>query len=91
MPDRAFADDFKKKTGQEKLEIEVKPQARGSHPHMENFVDAVRSRKEPNFPADLGYKAMAAIRMGVDAYRQHEVLHFDPRREKVSLRPVAKA
>jgi len=91
IPDRPFAEEFKKKTGQEKLEIEVKPQARMSHPHMENFVAAARSREEPNFPADLGYKAMAAIRMGVDAYRQHEVLHFDPRREKVSSRPVAKA
>jgi predicted dehydrogenase len=90
IPDRPFAEDFKKKTGQEKLVIEVKPQTRGSHPHMENFLEAVRRRQEPNFPADLGYKAMAAIRMGVDAYRQHEVLYFDPRREKVSARPIAK-
>jgi hypothetical protein len=90
IPDRPYAEDFKKKTGEEKLVIEVKTQARGAHPHMENFLEAVRRREEPNFPADLGYKAMAAIRMGVDAYRQHEVLYFDPRREKVSARPVAK-
>ncbi|MCI0388774.1 MAG: Gfo/Idh/MocA family oxidoreductase [Acidobacteria bacterium] len=89
-PDRPYAEEFKKKTGQEKLQIEVKTNARGSHPHMENFLEAVRSRQEPNFPADLGYKAMAAIRMGVDAYRQHEVLYFDSRREKTSLRPIAK-
>lgn len=91
IPDGEYSEDFKKKTGKEQLDIEVKPSARGSHPHMENFLESVRSREEPNFPADLGYKAMAAIRMGVDAYRQHEVLYFDPRREKVSLRPIAKA
>jgi predicted dehydrogenase len=90
-PDKPYAEEFKKKTGQEKLEIEVKTQVRGGHPHMENFLEAVRSRQEPNFPADLGYKAMTAIRMGVDAYRQHEVLFFDTKREKVSMRPVAKA
>ena len=90
-PDRPYAEEFKKKTGQERLEVEVKAQARGTHPHMENFLEAVRSRQEPNFPADLGYRAMAAIRMGVDAYRQHEVLYFDPRREKATSRPIAQA
>jgi predicted dehydrogenase len=90
-PDRPYAEEFKKKTGKDMLEIEVKTrQDRAAHPHMENFLDSVRSRQEPNFPADLGYKAMTAIRMGVDAYRQHEVLHFDARREKVSLRPISK-
>ena len=58
---------------------------------MDNFLEAVRSRQEPNFPADLGYKAMAAIRMGVDAYRQNDVLFFDAQREKASSRPIAKA
>ena len=51
--------------------------------HMRNWMECVRSRKEPNFPADLGYRAMTAIRMGVDSYRQHDVLQFDPRREKL--------
>lgn len=86
IPDREYAADFKSKTGQDQLNIEVKTQERGSHPHMENFIDAVRSRKEPNFPADLGYKAMTAIRLGVDAYRQHQVLHFDPKRERLVAR-----
>ncbi|HXG68946.1 MAG TPA: Gfo/Idh/MocA family oxidoreductase [Blastocatellia bacterium] len=90
IPDREYAEEFKKKTGKEKLEIEVKPPARGTHPHMDNFLEAVRSRQEPNFPADLGYKAMAAIRMGVDAYRKHDVFFFDARRERVSPRPVVR-
>ena len=60
----------------------------GTHPHMDNFLDCVRSRQEPNLSAQLGYQAMAAIGMGVQAYRQSEVLFFDRRREKVSNKPV---
>ena len=55
---------------------------------MDNFLECVRSRQEPNLPAQLGYQAMAAIGMGVQAYRQHEVLFFDRRREKVSNKPA---
>ncbi len=91
IPDNEYREDFKKKTGEEKLSIEVKPFERGTHPHMDNFLDAVRSRQEPNLPAELGYKAMAAIRMGVDAYRQHEVMYFDTKRQKASTKPPSRA
>jgi hypothetical protein len=35
---------FVKKPGAEAMKIEVQPFARGSHPHMANFLDCVRSR-----------------------------------------------
>ena len=44
--------------------------------------------KQPNLPAQLGYQAMAAIGMGVQAYRQGEVLFFDRTRSKVTNKPV---
>ena len=88
VPDQEYRDEFVKKTGVESLKIDVQPVARGAHPHMDNFLECVRSRQEPNLPARLGYQAMAAIGMGVQAYRQHEVLFFDRRREKVSNRPI---
>ena len=53
---------------------------------MDNFLACVRSRQEPNLPAQLGYQAMAAIGMGVQAYRQNEVLFFDRRRERVTTK-----
>lgn len=90
VPDREYAEDFKKKTGKDILEIPVTPHARGTHPHMDNFLDSVRSRQDPNLPADLGYRAMTAIRMGVDAYRQQTVLKFDAKREKVLAGSIAK-
>ena len=88
VPDQEYREEFSKKTGAEVLKIDVQPVARGAHPHMDNFLACVRSRQEPNLPARLGYQAMAAIGMGVQAYRQSEVLFFDRRREKVTNRPV---
>ena len=89
VPDQEYRDEFTKKTGAEILKIDVQPVPRGGHPHMDNFLACVRSRQEPNLPARLGYQAMAAIAMGVQAYRQSEVLFFDRRREKVTNRPVS--
>lgn len=88
VPDNEHREAFVKKTGAEVMKIDVQPFARGSHPHMDNFLDCVRTRQEPNLPARLGYEAMAAIAMGVQAYREHQVLFFDRRRERVSARPV---
>ena len=88
VPDAEYRDEFVKKTGGDTLKIEVQPVARGAHPHMDNFLECVRSRQEPNLPAKLVYQAMAAIGIGVQAYRQHEVLYFDRRREKVSNKPI---
>ena len=79
---------FKKKTGVETLKIDVQPVERGTHPHMDNFLECVRSRQQPNLPAQLGYQAMAAIGMGVQAYRQSEVLFFDRNRLKVTTKPI---
>jgi predicted dehydrogenase len=87
VPDNEYREEFVKKTGVETLKIDAQPVARGTHPHMDNFLECVRSRQEPNLPAALGYQAMAAIGMGVQAYRRNEVLFFDRRREKVSNRP----
>ena len=89
VPDQEYREEFTKKTGKDALKIDVQPVPRGGHPHMDNFLECVRSRQEPNLPARLGYQAMAAIGMGVQAYRQSEVLFFDRRKEKVTNRPVA--
>jgi predicted dehydrogenase len=51
--------------------------------HMENFFDCVRSRKPPNLDADFGYRAMVAIGLGVEAYRESRQLAFDPSTERV--------
>jgi hypothetical protein len=62
----------------------VQPFVRGQHPHMDNFLACVRSREEPNLSAELGFKAMAAIGMGVQAYREGKVMQFDRERQRVT-------
>ncbi|MFN0124174.1 MAG: Gfo/Idh/MocA family protein [Blastocatellia bacterium] len=91
QPDREYRGEFKAKTGEEKLTIECQPNVRGGHPHMDNFVACVRSRQAPNLHADLGYKVMTAIRMGVDAYRQQTTIKFDAKRERTYTRTGVKA
>jgi hypothetical protein len=51
--------------------------------HMQNFLDCVRSGKEPNCPFELGYRVAIATRMGVDSYRQGRTLKWDAAREEV--------
>jgi predicted dehydrogenase len=84
VPDRDFVEEFRKKTGAETLKIPVTPFARGTHPHMDNFLECVRTRQAPHLDAETGYRAMAAIGMGVAAYRRNEVLFFDSKRERVT-------
>lgn len=38
--------------------------------HMANFLDCVRSRKQPNAPVDLGYKTAVAAHMANISYRE---------------------
>jgi predicted dehydrogenase len=84
VPDRDYKDEFVKKTGSETLKIDVKPFVRGEHPHMDNFLDGVRGKQPLNFPAELGYKAMTAIGLGVQAYRQGKVIQFDADKQRVT-------
>ena len=70
------------KTGRKQLRIPA--ETRDLHmAHMENFFDCMRSRKQPHLDADFGYRAMVAIGMGVDAYRESKQVNFDPVSERV--------
>jgi predicted dehydrogenase len=53
------------------------------HAHMENFVDCIRSGKEPNCPFELGYRVSVACRMAVDSYRMGRALRWDAVREEI--------
>ena len=67
-----------------KQPIRIPTETRDLHvAHMENFFDCVRSRKPPNLDADFGYRAMVAIGLGVEAYRESRQLAFDPSTERV--------
>jgi len=66
---------------QERPELRVATEPRADH--MPNFLECVRSRKQPHLDAQTGYKAMVAIALGVKAYREGTAMHFDPDREEL--------
>jgi predicted dehydrogenase len=65
----------------ERIEVGQEPRAE----HMNNFLDCVQSRQSPHLNADIAYKVMVAIALGVLSYRERKVKLFDPRREMVIL------
>ena len=50
---------------------------------MQNFLDCIRSGKEPNAPFDLGFRVAIACRMSVDSYRQDRAVRWDPKKEEI--------
>ena len=47
--------------------------------HLQNFLDCVRSRKEPNAPVELGYRTAVAAHLANLSYRQKERVTFPAR------------
>ena len=91
VPERPYREEFKKKYNTEELIVEVdnKGEYQGkpwTSDHQSNFINAIRGKEAVHFDVDLGYKAMVAIRLGVDAYRSGQVMYFDRSREKATNR-----
>lgn len=51
--------------------------------HMQNFLDCIRSGKEPNCPFEVGFRVSIACRMAVESYRQGRTLRWDPVKEEI--------
>jgi predicted dehydrogenase len=45
--------------------------------HMANFIECIRSRKEPNAPVEIGYRSAVAAHMANLAYRKRERITLD--------------
>lgn len=45
--------------------------------HMTNFVECIRSRKEPNAPVEIGYRSAVAAHMANLSYRQRQRVTFE--------------
>lgn len=59
------------------------PQRDARTPHTTNFFACVRSRQQPNAPAQIGFQILTAIKLGVDAYREGVTKIFDPQSQTV--------
>ncbi len=58
--------------------------------HTDNFFECMRTRKQPNLNAMLGYQIMVAIKLGVDSYREGKVKFFDPKTQRVTDKPLVR-
>jgi predicted dehydrogenase len=64
--------------------VEMLGQARTeARAHTQNFLDAIRGRREPNCPFELGFRVSVACRMAVESYRQRRTVHWDQREEEI--------
>jgi hypothetical protein len=50
---------------------------------MRNFLDSIRSGREPNCPFELGYRVSIACRMAVESFRQERRVRWDPAKEEI--------
>jgi len=55
--------------------------------HMDNWLEGIRTRQRCACDEESGYRAMVAIGMAVEAYRQGKTLYFDAGKEEVTVRP----
>ncbi len=96
VAEQPYRKEFVRQHGKEELVIETtETQPAHSVPkywttgnHMVNFIQAARGQERLHFDVDLGYKAMVAIRLGVDAYRSGQTMYFDAKREKATMQPT---
>jgi predicted dehydrogenase len=51
--------------------------------HMQNFLDSIRSGKEPNCPFEIGFRVSIACRMAVESYRQGRTIRWDTDKEEI--------
>lgn len=63
--------------------VAVKGEAKGEN-HYGNFVECVRSRKEPNSSAELGYRSAIAAHMANLSYRRKQRLTLEAARQVAS-------
>ena len=82
FPESTFLDEFIKKNGNDQVRIDGVGNE-GDLKHVDNFLDCVRSRQQPNCHVDIGYKVSIATDLSVRSYRNGKVYYFDAEREQV--------
>lgn len=83
IPEQPFAKAFKQKHGQDEIRIDGLGNE-GDLKHVDNFLECVRSRRQPNCHADVGYRVMTTIDLSVRSYRNGRMYYFDAQNERVT-------
>jgi predicted dehydrogenase len=76
--EKNFKDWFVKRFGAEETVIPLEKR----EGHLDNWLNAMRSRGETHCSAETAYRAQAATKMGVDSYKQDRMIFWDNENEK---------
>lgn len=82
FPESPYTVEFAKKNLFDRVRVDGVGN-QGDLKHVDNFLECVRSREQPNCPADLGYKVEVAIELSVRSFRDGKVYYFDAAKEQV--------
>jgi predicted dehydrogenase len=74
-PERTFMEEFKRANGG--LE-EINLESESGPDLIDDWLDCMRSRKEPLYNVRRGHQVMVGIKLGVESYRQGRVMAYDP-------------
>ncbi len=61
------------------------------HPHQKDFIDAIRSRRDPQVPMETGHSSCTTCNLGNIAYRLGRPVRWDPYHEQFVDDPEAEA
>ncbi|HEV2381054.1 MAG TPA: Gfo/Idh/MocA family oxidoreductase [Terriglobia bacterium] len=82
FPESPYADEFAKKHGDFQVRVDDVGNE-GDLKHVDNFLECMRTRQQPNCHVDIGYKVSAACDLSVRSYRNGKVYYFDAETEQV--------
>lgn len=73
----------------QKVNLPDAPEAPGQtrtqpNAHMRDFLECIRTSREPNCPFELGFRVSVACRMAVESYRQGRVVRWDPVKDEIA-------
>jgi predicted dehydrogenase len=64
-------------------ERETASDAEETQLHLQNFMECVRSRAQPNCPFDIGFRSAIACLMAVASYRQGRTVQWNAKAEEI--------
>jgi predicted dehydrogenase len=62
---------------------ETATDAEETQAHLQNFVNCIRSRNQPNCPFEIGFRSAIACQLAIASCRQGRPVRWDTRREEI--------
>lgn len=87
---RVVSDAYKAKFGAEEVRFPIEGnngEADWMVTHITNFLDCVRSRKQPTLDVETAARTQVLVSMAVQSYREGRILYFDEKTWKVAAKP----